>query len=404
MPVMASNLLTKVDRGNWLIRTPQMEKRLNTTKLQEAAGAKGLNQSSIASALSVTRASVSKWFTGKSFPRPAELLRLGRLLELRHDDLTERLIPREQPLVAFRKRGSCKTTDAHVERAKNMGHFLKPLVEYLDIDEFIGPSSLKNPTCDYRYLQELAARIRRDLNIAETAPFEFTDLIDLFQKYQAVIVPTLWGHKSKHENAIHIHLPESQTTWIYLNLDVEIHDFKFWMAHELGHVLTIDLLREHKVEEAENFADAFAGALLFPAPLAKQAMVEYKAERTNRGKLAVLDRWAKEYTISPYSVYLELRNLAKASGAPFPEIEGNVMHAHRAAFSKRFKTLSEALFDGTTPTADRFMRVAEENFGTDVYRALGKYVREKEPGPGVIATILDVSPLDARAYQEAFTG
>jgi hypothetical protein len=50
------------------------------------------------------------------------------------------------------------------------------------------------------------------------------------------------------------------------------------------------------------------------------------------------------------------------------------------------------------------MRVAEENFGTDVYRALGKYVRQKEPGPGVIATILDVSPMDARAYQEAFTG
>jgi transcriptional regulator with XRE-family HTH domain len=381
-----------------------MDKKLNTLRLQDAANSKGLNQTAIASALQVTRASVSKWFTGKSFPRPAELLRLGKLLELRHDDLIERLVSREEPLVAFRKRGSCKTTDAHVERAKNMGYFLKPLVEYLDIDEFIGPSSLKNPTCDYRYLQELAARIRRDVNIAETVPFEFTDLIDLFQKHQAVIVPTLWGHKSKHENAIHIHLPESQTTWIYLNLDVEIHDFKFWMAHELGHVLTIDLLREHKVDEAEDFADAFAGALLFPEPLAKQANAEYQTQRTSRDRLAVLDRWAEKHTISPYSVYLELKNLAKADGTYFSEIEGNEMHSHRAAFSKKFKTLSEALFDGTTPTADRFMRVAEEKFGTDVYRALGKYVREKEPGPGVIATILDVSPVDARAYLEAFAG
>jgi transcriptional regulator with XRE-family HTH domain len=381
-----------------------MEKKLNTPKLQEAADSKGLSQSAIAATLEVTRASVSKWFNGKSFPRPAELLKLGRLLGLRHADLVERTVAREIPLVAFRKRASCKTTDAHVVRAKNMGHFLKPLVEYLDIDEFIGPSSLKNPTCDYRYLQELAARIRRDLNIAETVPFEFTDLIDLFQKHQAVIVPTLWGHKSKHENAIHIHLPASQTTWIYLNLDVEIHDFKFWMAHELGHVLTIDMLREHKVDESEDFADAFAGALLFPEALAKQAMEEYKTEPTNRGKLAVLDRWAERHTISPYSVYLELKNLAKAGGASFSEIEGSEMHVHRAAFSKRFKTLSEALFDGSTPTADRFMRVAEENFGTDVYRALGKYVREKEPGPGVVATILDVNPVDARAYLEAFAG
>ena len=396
--------LTKVDRCQPCPSHPLMDKKLNTPRLQAAAASKGLNQTAIASALNVTRASVSKWFTGKSYPRPAELLKLGRLLGLRHGDLVERLVPQQQPLVAFRKRGACKTTDAHLERARNMGLFLKPLVEYLDVDEFIGPSSLKNPTCDYRYLQELAARIRRDLNIAETVPFEFTDLIDLFQKHQAVIVPTLWGHKSKHENALHIHLPESQTTWIYLNLDVEIHDFKFWMAHELGHVLTIDLLREHKTDEAEDFADAFAGVLLFPEPLAKQAILEYKKERADRGRLAVLDRWAEKHTISPYSVYLELKNLAKAGGTQFQEIDGNVMHAHRATFSKRFKTLSEALFDGTTPTADRFMRVAEENFGTDVYRALGKYVREKGPAAGGVATILDVSPVDARAYLEALAG
>lgn len=380
-----------------------MEKTLNTAKIQEAAESKGLNQTAIAAALSVTRASVSKWFTGKSFPRPAELLKLGRLLGLGHKDLVERSVPRDEPLVAFRKRGSCKTTDEHIERARDMGRFLKPLVEYVDVDPFIGPPSLKNPSCDYRYVQKLAARIRRDLNIAEKAAFEFRDLIQLFHDRQAVIIPTLWGRKTRHENAIHIHLPESQTTWVYLNLDVEIHDFKFWMAHELGHVLTIDLLRENRNDEAEDFADAFAGALLFPEPLAKRAFIDYKKARSEQGQLKVLEKWASEHTISPFSVYMEIGKYAGASDLPFIPVPDRALHAFIAAFNKRYQTLGECFFDGRIPTADHFMRIVQDAFGTKVYSALSQYVREKEPGAGAIATILGVNRMDARGYLEAFS-
>lgn len=379
-----------------------MEKRLNVFRLQEAAESNGLNQSAIAEALGVTRSSVSKWFKGKSFPRPAELLALGRALKLRYQELVEIPVPQDQPLVAFRKRASCVTTDAHVLRAQNMGHFLKPLVEYLSVDPFLGPPSLKNPTCDSGYLQDLAARIRREADIAESSPFDFKSLIRLFRKYQAVIIPTLWGHKTKHENALHIHLPESQTTWIYLNLDVEIHDFKFWMAHELGHVLTVDLLREGKTDEAEDFADAFAGALLFPRPLAEAAFAEYEKEKTDQARLKVLEKWAKEHTISPNSVYLEMEKRAGETKAAFKTLDSRTLFPAIAAFNKRHQTLSAELFDGTQPTADHFMRVAQATFGTEVYDVLGRYVREKQAGPGVIATILDVSPMDARAYLEAF--
>lgn len=380
-----------------------MEKRLNVSKLQEAAESKGLNQSSIAKALGVTRASVSKWFTGKSFPRPAELLALGRVVKLRHQELVESRVVADQPLVAFRKRASCKTTEAHVARAQNMGHFLKPLVGYLSVDAFLGPRSLKSPSCDYRYLQELAARIRREADIAETAAFEIKSLIRLFQAYQAVIIPTLWGHKAKHENALHIHLPESRTTWIYLNLDVEIHDFKFWMAHELGHVLTVDLLREGKTEEAEDFADAFAGALLFPGDLAEEALPEYSNARSDRARVGVLEKWAKAHTISPNSVYKEIEKYAKETDGSFTAIEGKTLFTAISAFNSNYKTLSEALFDGIVPTADHFMRVAQETFDTEVYRVLGEYVKGKQAGSGVVAAILDVNPMDARAYLEAFT-
>ena len=100
-----------------------MEKQLNIASLNQASADKGLTQTNIADALQVTRAAVSKWFTGKSFPRPAELLKLGRLLGLSHKDLVMASSPKHEPLVAFRKRGSCQTTEAHIERARDMGRF-----------------------------------------------------------------------------------------------------------------------------------------------------------------------------------------------------------------------------------------------------------------------------------------
>lgn len=380
-----------------------MEKQLNAFKFEEAAAALGINQSGIADALGVTRAAVSKWVKGKSFPRPAELLKLGRLLGLRHDELVTRTSSAEKPLVAFRRRASCKTTVAHLERAQEMGRFLRPLVSLVEVDRFLGPGSLKNPSCDYRYLQDLAAKIRRDLDIPEQAPFEFTELIGLFREHQAILIPTLWGHKTKHENALHIFLPDSKTTWIYLNLDVEIHDFKFWMAHELGHVLTLDLLREGKTDEAEDFADAFAGALLFPEPLAAIALKEYAEATNEQGRLNVIGAWAKKHTISPYSVYREIEKHAEACQSVFVGVRDAVLHAYIAKFNQSYRTVSETLFDDKTPTADHFMRVAQERFDTRIYSALGQYVRDRNPGPGVIATVLGVNPMDAKAYLEAFS-
>lgn len=378
-----------------------MEMRLNREALERRSLERGVNQTDIAEALGLTRAAVSKWFTGKSVPRAAELLKLGRFLGLRHQELVEPSRAVDEPLVAFRKRAGCKTTEQHMTRAKEMGYLLRPLVEYLDFDPFVGPASLKNPSTDYRYLQDLVAKLRREIDVAEDAPVEFEKLIGFFHRYQAVIIPALWGRKVNHENALHIFLPDSQTTWIYLNLDVEIHDFKFWMVHELAHVLTVDLIRENRIEEAENFADAFAGAFLFPEAVAKKAFAGYRRLRSNRSRIKFVCDWAEEHVISPNSVYREIRNHAEAHGETFAEIDENMLHAAITRFNQRYPLLAETLFDGDQPSADQFMRVAQENFGTEFFRAFANYVREKRPSPSGIASILSVNPMDARAYFDA---
>lgn len=170
-------------------------------------------------------------------------------------------------LLLFEKKGNSKTTNIHVEKAKEKGRFLKHLVPYLPFDTLEMPPVLKSPSCDYDYLCQVTSKVRKDINVGEVDTVDFRHLIRRFRELQAVIVKVLWGTKKTHENAIHIYLPDSQTTWVYLNLETNVHDFKFWMAHELGHCLSPSL----SGNEAEDFADGFAGLLLFPKVLAESA-------------------------------------------------------------------------------------------------------------------------------------
>lgn len=380
-----------------------MQKQINRELLEARCEERGLNQSAIAKQLGLSRTAVSNWFNGQAFPRPAELLKLGKLLGLRHKELVVSPSAAPEPLVAFRKRKGCKTTERHLGRAKNMGHWLRPIVPYLDFDPFIGPASLKNPSTDYRYLQDLVAKLRREMDVSEGAPVEFSKLIEIFEQYQAVIVPVLWGKQSQHENALHIHLPDSKTTWIYLNLDVEVHDFKFWMVHELGHVLTLDLLEADEIEKAEDFADAFAGAFLFPEPAAREAYQNYSRLRSDPSRVALMNEHARRHTISPYSVYKEIESFARANQLPFKEVDPSLLHQAITQFNKEFASLAEHFFDGEHPSADHFMRVTEQRFGTDFFKAFAEYVREKKPSSSVIGSILSVNPMDARAYHDALT-
>ena len=265
-----------------------MQKKLNIDRANQAVESKGLTQTAIAKALNVSKEAVSQWFKGKTFPRPNKLLQLGKLLELGFDELVIKADP-FAPKVAFRKMKGTKTQDHHIKKAQEIGCFLRHLVPFVPFDTLAVAPVLKAPSCDYDYLREVTAKVRSDINLSETGIVDFGHLIRRFSELQTVIIPVLWGSKQHHENALHIHLPDSQTTWVYLNLDTNIHDFKFWMAHELGHCLSPVL----SGNEAEDFADAFAGSLLFPQDLAVDAYQRLSEQRTMSKKFNLLMSIAK---------------------------------------------------------------------------------------------------------------
>lgn len=375
-----------------------MDKRLNFERLTNVMDKTGLSQADLARQLSISRESVRKWFSGESFPRPDKLLRLGKLLGLTFSELVIKEEP-SAPVVAFRKVRGAKTKDHHIAHAQTMGRMLRHLVSYLPFDILSMPPVLKEPRCEYKYLQNAASLIRQEIHVEPTETINFSHLIRHFGKLQAVIVPVMWGSKQRHENATHIYLPDSQTTWVYLNLDVNVHDFKFWMAHELGHCLAPQL----RDEEAEDFADAFAGTLLFPDRLASTA---YKTIHNLSGKRAQLQQiinLADEHIISPYSIYAQINFYAESTGLPPLQLEPDI-YAWTTRFNQEYMNVSNTLFDDNMPPEpETYMEVGANTFETPFFEILRQYLKEQRKGPGFVQTIMDIPLLDARSLHDVLT-
>ena len=369
-----------------------MTGKLNVELIKAKMQSNGLTQSALAETLSVTKQAVSRWVTHKDIPRPNKLLQLSKALGLSFNELVEKNAASE-PVVAFRKKQGTKTTSEHVDHAKEMGRYLAQLVPYIRFDSLEVPPVLKEPKLDYMYLEKVTKLVRKDIGVGSTETVEFEHLIQRFSDLQAVLVPALWGKKQTHENAVHIYLPESEVTWIYLNLDTNIHDFKFWMAHELGHCLSPSLTGKI---EGEDFADAFAGSLLFPKELAEAAYEELFQEKTASRKFASLTRFANDQMISPYSVFMQANRYAEAH--ELPNIASwKSLHPSIGKFNKSFKDVSQNLFNDLheIEPAD-FISTLERVFDTQFFSILSKYLKDSGGGSGFVETVMEMPLLDAK--------
>jgi transcriptional regulator with XRE-family HTH domain len=311
-----------------------MDKKLNVDLIESCLQEQGQNQAGLAKSLGVSREIVSQWLKNKKTPTPKNVLQLSRLLNLHYKQIFLSA-PNSEPRVAFRKKGNAKTTEKHIDRAMAMGNLLKQLVPFLPFDNLSSPPILKNPSLDYSYIQRVVSEVRSNLNLKEDH-VNIEDLIDCFNSLHAVIIPVLWGAKKNHENALHIYLPDSMTTWVYLNLDTKIHDFKFWMLHELGHTKSPSLTGD----EGENFSDRFAGAFLFPDYLAKREYEHLRRIPTPGSKVNRIIETADSLTISPFTVLGETNEYAKSEN--LPQINLKIGGA-ATNLTKKFKLVSEAI-------------------------------------------------------------
>lgn len=367
-----------------------MQRVLQPEPIRAALAAKGWDQKQLAQTIGVSAQAVTNWMKGDDFPRPATLLKLATALSLSFDKLVH-LPQRDEPIIAFRKKAGTKTTDEHVLRAKAMGALLKPLVPFLPPRKALR-TQIPSASTEYELLQNAAASVRAKLGIGAESVLTYERLIAEFDANDAVLIPVMWGKKDRHENALHILLPGDQVTFIYLNLDTHLEDFKFWMAHELAHVYTPDLAGK---DAGEDFADAFAGSLLFPRELARHAYAEARRAPTAGAEMQVLQQFAHQHLISLFTVYTQVSRHATAAGLRPLRVADKSIHAVRN--SGRGELVSQALFEPMPPDPSTYIAAAHNVFQSAFFPALRRMLHERGTGVGYVQQLLDASIADAQA-------
>ena len=363
------------------------EKTLNSALIKQTLRKLGLSQKELAEQTDVTGQAVTNWLKGKDFPRPAALLRLSVSLGLEVDDLVTGQ-DAATPIVAFRKKGSSKTTQAHIEKATHIGWLLRPLVPFLPLQSQIRPVLRSDPN-DPKTVCDAATQTREKL-VGNKPVIKYGDLIQEFSRCGAVLIPVMWGEQEKHKNALHIHLPQEDITFIFLNLDTRVEDFKFWMAHELAHVYTPHLAG---TEEGEEFADTFASKLLFPVSLAKDAYNKISKLNTQKLKVEALEVVAREHTISLYTVFSQINAYAEDNDLSKLGVSEKSVHQLRNIHVS--EKVSEKLFGEKQPTARKYLRECTKKFKTSFFDTLGKKILERDVAAGYLQQVLSVTHAEA---------
>ena len=367
-----------------------MGKLIHKENLQEALAQRGWTQAKLGKTLGVSSQAVTNWVKGVDFPRPDKLLKLATTLHLSFDQLV--IQPGlEQPVIAFRKRAGTKTTEAHLSKARAMGMLLKPLVEHLP-DISVLRTKISSPSTDYAKLHHQASRVRSQLGLNERQVLGYDRLIGEFKSCGAVLIPVLWGQKQRHENALHISLKSEDVTFIYLNLETRIEDFKFWMAHELAHVYTPEFVG---TDFGEDFADALSGALLFPHAAAEATYSDIK-RHAPQSEIQIMQKHAHHFEISLNTVYQGVKSFAASKGLEPLLTNEKTIHAVRNSHESSF--VSKLLFGkDTAPEPTLYISTCERVFQTDFFSALRRMIIEKGSGESYLQQIMDVSLQDAHA-------
>jgi transcriptional regulator with XRE-family HTH domain len=370
---------------------------LNVAAVKQAMTAAGLSQAAVADACDVSREAVSNWLKGESQPRPMVLVKLATLLKL---EIAQALIEAEvppEPVVAYRTRRNRAPSDKVLAAARDVGESLRQLVPYIVSDPAFAPPVLAQPTLDEAYIRRCTSRLREDIGCDLKGPISLDQIVDLHHRVGSYLVPVLWGgDKHGHENALHVYLPDSKTSWVILNLNCRYDDFKFWLAHELGHCYSLHALRG---TEGETFAERFAATLLFPHDAAAEAYKRIAGSAAS--KFARACGIADRFDISPITVVREIESFAKTARVPSTNLDSPRLYNHCRLLGATVGTVARDLFDTDTPSARDYISISRAIFGTSFFDALAKFQRDVGKSPALIASVLNVGIADALAISKA---
>lgn len=371
---------------------------LNIPLLQARLAELGYSGAKLAELCGVSREAVSNWLNGDSEPRPAKALALARALELDLRDVLGLAPASSAPLVAYRTRLNRAVSNAAASSALELAEHLRRLQPHLPQRAPLEFARDPAPKTTEAHVSAVAATLRARLGLSDLDILTEAHLLELFRHAEAILVPVLWGlAREKHENALSVHLPETSTSFVVFNLGCKTDDYLYWLAHELGHCLSL-----HSLQGAagETYAEQLAQQLLF-TPSAAEACAT--AIGTLRGPRAfdVIESWAKRYRISPVTV-LKAVDKHRASQRQATPLESATFWRRYALSRPTVRSVVEEELGSATPPAATLIAFAKQRFHSPVYDALA-HLQQAEGGriPTLIQSTLMLPLADALALSVA---
>lgn len=380
-----------------------MNKRLNIELVKRAMDSLGFNNSQLSERLAVSRTIVGDWLAGRKFPRPDKLVRLGILLRLPHSDL----VVDDTPLAAvvnFRKKARRALNDTHFADALKKAMLLDSIADYLPDGALEVPPVLKRPSLDYAYIQKAVAMVRGLANKSMTDVVHYSDLVEIIHAYDVVPVPVFWGVTSSRDNDAHglyVESPRSKKEWMYINLDSYLLDFKFWVAHEIGHIIT---KCSCDADFSEDFAERFAQSFLFPEKMASKAYEDLAGLNANQ-LVTEMIALADPLFISPYTIYKSVNSYAVENGldqlkklsSSYVVIKKYV--ENKSTLLEKLRSDSERSFTGEDEkylSPEEYVYFAETYFKTPIFESLRKFLGETSRGDGFLQSLFDIQAVEAK--------
>jgi transcriptional regulator with XRE-family HTH domain len=367
---------------------------LDLPTIKAAMAKLGLTGTDVAQACGVSKEASSNWLSGESLPRPSKLAKLAHVLKLSVDELISAENELPEPIFAYRTKLNRAVSGASRLAAQELAQHLRQVVPFLERPSVFEPAQVRDPALDDEHIAQVAQSVRTSVRLNDREPIGFKEIHELFDGFGAVLVPVLWGlNKENHENALSVYLPESKTSFVVFNLGCKSDDFKYWLAHEYGHCLSLHKLQD---SDGEKYAERFAQCLVFPAAAAAECLQAVRRASGQTAALRIASEHAHKYGVSVVTVVRQMDRWAKDHGQLVSGLETPAFWAAWKSGRSSVPSVALGLFGTDEPTPEQYIAKSEATYRTPIFKALAQFQREEGGrNPAFIAHALKVGLGDA---------
>jgi transcriptional regulator with XRE-family HTH domain len=356
-----------------------------------------LSQADVARAVGVSREAVSNWLSGESVPRPRHRALLAALLGVSVSALAGAAAKASEPTVAFRVKGKRKVRDEQRAWIKRDMAWLEALEKRMEVTSWMErlPEHRADPTTEQA--RAMAMKFRADIGLnAHDDVVMGHRLLSWLSERGVCLVPVFWGDKEQPLNAMYVRFPASDVHWMYVNLDASIIDIRFWLLHELAHMIR---RRPHDADAMEEeFADAFAAQTLFPIEQAID-FLEILHRLDTHEQVSTIRALANARAISTVTVYRQMNAALASRGEAVLALDG-IIYPGARKHAREVPTWSDLLFGGQIPTAMQFISTCTKVLGTPVFDIAAREILENNRGHGFAERVFQANGIDAMSLYD----